>query len=90
MFMFLGSGHDVTVTDFNPDTDKLDFENTLTPMEFSNVVVSPAADGSAILQVNGNTVQLAGVSESQVTAGYVEFNRQEPAMLSQQIMAGPT
>lgn len=86
-FVFLGSGHNDTVTDFNPLTDKLDFENTMTPMDFSNVNVSAAPDGSAILQVDGNTVQLAGVTMDQVNASYVEFNQQNPWLLSQQIMA---
>lgn len=86
-FVFLGSGHNDTVTDFNPDIDKLDFENTMTPMDFSNVSVSAASDGSAILQVNGNTVQLTGVPVDRVGAGYVEFNQQNPALLAQQMMS---
>ena len=86
-FMFLGSGHNDIVTDFNTATDTLDFENTMSPMDFSNVTWSSAPDGSAILQVNGNTVQLTGVSESQVTAGNVEFNQQNPALQSQQMFA---
>jgi peroxidase len=89
-FMFLGSGHNDTVTDFNPATDTLDFENTMSPMDFSNVTWSSAPDGSAILQVNGNTVQLTGVSESQVTAANIEFNQQNPALQSQQTFAGQT
>jgi peroxidase len=89
-FMFLGSGHNDTVTDFNPATDTLDFENTMSPMDFSNVTWSSAPDGSAILQVNGNTVLLTGVSESQVTAGNFAFNQQDPALQSQQMFAGQT
>ncbi len=89
-FMFLGSGHNDIVTDFNPATDTLDFENTRSPMDFSNVTWSSAPDGSAILQVNGNAVQLTGVSELQVTAGNVEFNQQNPALQSQQMFAGQT
>ena len=89
-FMFLGSGHNDTVTDFNPATDTLDFENTMSPMDFSNVTWSSAPDGSAIMQVNGNSVQLTGVSELQVTAGNFEFNQQNPAMQSRQMFAGQT
>ena len=89
-FMFLGSGHNDTVTDFNPATDTLDFENTMSPMDFSNVTWSSAPDGSAILQVNGNTVQLTGVSELQVTAGNFAFNQQNPALQAQQSVAGNT
>jgi hypothetical protein len=59
-------------------------------MDFSNVTWSSAPDGSAILQVNGNTVQLTGVSESQVTAANIEFNQQNPALQSQQTFAGQT
>jgi hypothetical protein len=59
----------------------------MTPMDFSNANVSAAPDGSAILQVDGNTVQLAGVTMDQVNASYVEFNQQNPWLLSQQIMA---
>jgi hypothetical protein len=40
--------------------------------------------------VNGNTVQLTGVSESQVTAANIEFNQQNPALQSQQTFAGQT
>ncbi len=89
-FMFLGSGHNDTVTDFNPVTDTLDFENTMNPMDFSNVTWSSAPDGSAILEVNGNTVQLTGISEAQVTAGNVTFNQQNPALQAQQSLAGNT
>jgi peroxidase len=85
-FVFLGSGHNDTVTNFNPATDMLDFENTMTPMDFSDVSLSAAADGSAILQVDGNTVQLTGIPMPQVTAGMVEFNQQNPALQAQQQM----
>ncbi|HEX4173158.1 MAG TPA: peroxidase family protein [Acetobacteraceae bacterium] len=86
-FVFLGSGHQDTVTDFNPATDKLDFENTMTAMDFSNVDLSAAPDGSAVLRANGNTIQLTGIAESQVSAGMVEFNQQNPALLAQQMMS---
>jgi peroxidase len=86
-FVFLGSGHHDTVTDFNPATDKLDFENTMTPMDFGNVDLSAAPDGSAIVQVNGNTVQLTGVPMDQVTAGMVEYNQQNPALLARQMIS---
>ena len=88
--MFLGSGHKDTVTDFNPATDKLDFENTMTPMDFSNVTWSATPDGWAIVQVNGNTIQLTGVSASQVAAGNFAFNQQNPALQNQQMFAGQT
>jgi peroxidase len=86
-FVFIGSGHQDIVADFNPETDKLDFENTMTPLDFSNVSLSSAPDGSAIVQVYGNTIQLTGVSPSQVTAGMVEYNQQNPGLLAQQMMS---
>ncbi len=86
-FVFIGSDHHDTVTNFNPATDKLDFENTMTPMDFSNVSLSAAPDGSAIVEVYGNTIQLTGVSPSQVTAGMVEYNQRNPALLAQQMLS---
>jgi peroxidase len=44
-FVFLGSGHNDTVTDFNVGADRLDFENTMTPADFSDVTITP---GSAL------------------------------------------
>jgi peroxidase len=86
-FVFSGSGYHDTVTNFDPATDKLDFENTMTPMDFSNVRVSAAADGPAVVEVYGNTIQLTGVSPSQVTAGMIEYNQWNPTLLAQQIMS---
>jgi hypothetical protein len=86
-FVFIGSGHQDTVADFNPDTDKLDFENTITPMDFSNVNLSETPDGWAVVEVNGNTIQLTGVSPSQVGPGMVEYNQQNPTLLAQQMMS---
>jgi heme peroxidase len=86
-FVFIGSGHQDTVADFNPDTDKLDFENTMTSMDFSNVSLSETPDGWAVVEVNGNTIQLTGVSPSQVGAGMVEYNQQNPTLLAQQMMS---
>ena len=86
-FVFIGSGHQDTVADFNPGTDKLDFENTMTPMDFSNVSLSETPDGWAVVEVNGNTIQLPGVSPSQVGAGMVEYNQQNPTLPAQQMMS---
>jgi peroxidase len=86
-FVFIGSGHHDTVTNFNPATDKLDFENTMTPMDFSNVGLSEAPDGSAIVELYGNTIQLTGVALAQVTAGMVEHNQQNPTLLAPQMMS---
>ena len=79
-FVFLGSGHNDTVTDFNPSADKLDFENTMTPADFSDVTISAGANGAAVVQFDGNTVQLAGVSPDQLGAGQFVFNENNPAL----------
>jgi Ca2+-binding RTX toxin-like protein len=79
-FMFLGSGHNDTVTDFNVSADKLDFENTMTPADFSDVTISAGANGAAVVQFDGNTVQLAGVTPDQLGAGQFVFNQNNPAL----------
>lgn len=86
-FVFIGPGHHDIVTNFDPATDKLDFEDTMTPMDFGNVGLSAAADGSVIVEANGNTIQLAGISPSQVVPAMVEYNQQNPTLLAQQMMA---
>ncbi len=86
-FEFIGSGHNDTVSDFQVGADKLDFENTMTPMDFRNVSVSAAADGSAIVQAAGNTVHLTGVPTGAVSSSLFAFNQQNPALLSQQMLA---
>ena len=82
-FVFLGSGHNDTVTDFNVNTDKLDFENTMTPADFSDVTITPGAAGSAVVQFDGNTVQVAGVLPSQLGANQFVFNQDNPALQAQ-------
>jgi hypothetical protein len=59
----------------------------MTPMDFSNVGLSEAPDGSAIVQLYGNTIQLTGVALAQVTAGMVEHNQQNPTLLAPQMMS---
>ncbi len=78
--MFLGSGHDDTVTDFNVSTDKLDFENTMTPADFSDVTITAGAAGSAVVQFNDNTVQVSGVLPGQLGANQFVFNQNDPAL----------
>jgi peroxidase len=79
-FVFLGSGHNDTVTDFNVNTDKLDFENTMTPADFSDVTITSGAAGSAVVQFDGNTVQVAGVLPSELGANQFVFNQDNPAL----------
>jgi peroxidase len=83
-FVFLGSGHDDTVTDFNVNTDKIEFENTMTPADFSDVTITSGTGGSAVLQFDGNTVQLPGVLSSQLGANQFLFNHDNPALQTQQ------
>jgi hypothetical protein len=78
-FLFLGSGHNDVVTDFNPATDVLDFEKTMTTGDFSNVTIDAAANGSSIVQFDGNTIQLTGVQPNQLSAGQFEFNQSDPS-----------
>ena len=85
-FEFIGPGHDDTITDFQTGRDRLDFENTMTPMDFRDVSLTAAADGSAIVQVAGNTVHLTGVPSSAVNSSLISFNQQNPALLSQQVL----
>jgi peroxidase len=82
-FVFLGSGHNDTVTDFNVNTDKLDFENTMTPADFSDVTITSGAAGSAVVQFDGNTVQVAGVLPSELGANQFVFNQDNPALQPQ-------
>ena len=79
-FVFLGSGHDDTVADFNVSTDKLDFENTMTPADLSDVTITAGAAGSAVVQFNDNTVQVAGVLPGQLGANQFVFNQNDPAL----------
>jgi peroxidase len=81
-FVFLGPGHNDTVTDFNVSTDTLDFENTMTPADFKDVAITAASDGSAIVQFDGNTVRLAGVLPGQLGADQFLFNQNNPALQS--------
>jgi peroxidase len=79
-FVFLGSGHNDTVTDFNVNTDRLDFENTMTPADFSDVTITSGSAGSAVVQFDGNTIQLAGVLPSDLGANQFVFNQDNPAL----------
>jgi peroxidase len=83
-FVFLGSGHNDTLTDFNICSDKLDFENTMTPVDFSSVTISAATNGSSIVNFDGNTLHLLGVLPNQLGAGQFVFNQDNPALQAQQ------
>jgi beta-glucanase (GH16 family) len=72
IFVFDGSGHETTIADFAPDSDRLDFE--MTAQDFSNVAVSAALDGSAQIDFDGNHVSLPGVSPDQLSQTAFMFN----------------
>lgn len=84
-FVFLGGGHDATITDFHPMTDKIDFEQTLGPADFSDVLVTPTNNGS-LVAYNTNTVQVNGVSPDQLSGGQFAFNATDPGVKAQQDM----
>jgi peroxidase len=79
-FVFLGPGHSDLITDFNPATDVLDFEQTVTPADFSNVIIDRAANGSSTAKFDGNTIQLAGLQPIQLNPAQFEFNLSDPSL----------
>ncbi len=82
-FVFLGSGHSVTITDFAPGVDTLDFENTRTGATFPDLTVTFARDGSTVVRFDGNTITLAGVLPRQLDAGDVLFDQHDPNVSAQ-------
>ena len=85
-FVFLGSGHNATITDFNPQTDLIDFENTMSPADFSQVAISRSANGSTV-HFDNNTIHVAGVTPGQLTSSQYLFNQNNPALLAQEQMS---
>jgi peroxidase len=83
-FVFLGSGHQDTVTHFTVGADVLDFENLTAPTTFKDVVIGRARDGSAVVTVAGNTVTLTGVEPKRLSAASFQFNQDNPAVLALQ------
>ena len=77
-FVFLGSGHTDTITDFNLGTDKIDFENTMTAAAFSQVSIAGADKGSSVVHFNGNTVTLTGIAPGSLASGQFLFNQNTP------------
>jgi hypothetical protein len=87
-FVFLGgsNGLNDTITNFNPSTDVIDFENTMTPADFSQVNVSGDFNGSTV-SFGDDTIQVNGVSPDQLTASQFAFNQDNPALQAQQQLA---
>ena len=83
--MFLApQGYNDTITNFNPSTDTIDFENTMTPADFGKVAITADATGNAVLDFDGNSITLAGVQPGQLTQGMFLFNRDNPALQATQ------
>ena len=87
-FVFLApQGYNDTITDFNPATDTIDFENTMTPADFSQVCVTSDGNGGSVVSYDQDTISVAGVDPSQLTASQFVFNQQNPALQAQQQLA---
>lgn len=79
-FVFLGSGHNDTITDFNPSHDTIDFESsTMTPADFSQVTIKPSDNGSTVC-FDDNKICVVGVSPDQLGASQFSFNVTQPAL----------
>ena len=86
-FVFLApQGYNDTITDFNPSTDTIDFENTMTPADFSQVNITSDGNGGSNVSFQQDQINVAGVDPSQLTAQQFVFNAQNPAMQTQQQM----
>jgi peroxidase len=86
-FEFLApNGYNDRITDFNPATDTIDFENTMTPADFSDVTITAGSCGSSVVSYQGDTIQVAGVAPSQLGSSQFIFNQQNPTLAAQQQM----
>lgn len=81
-FVFLGSsGYNDTITDFDPQSDKIDFENTMGRADFSDLTIKPSSDGSMV-SYKENNIHVNGVSPDQLTSNQFVFNQSDPALQS--------
>jgi beta-glucanase (GH16 family) len=71
-FIFDGPGHNTSIQDFAPDSDKLDFE--MTAQDFSNVSITAGSDGQALIDFDGNHVSLPGVTPDQLSQSNFLFD----------------
>lgn len=82
-FVFLGAGHVDTISNFQLTKDVLDFENLDVAATFRDVLITRAADGSALVHLGGNTIDLAGIAPGALSAGNFVFNTDNPALQAQ-------
>jgi Ca2+-binding RTX toxin-like protein len=76
-FVFRGPDNTVTITDFTLGSDTIDFGNTGHRPEFSDLIIASSADGSAVVQLNGNVSSLSGVHPDVLSASDVLFDRHQ-------------
>jgi beta-glucanase (GH16 family) len=72
VFLFDGSGHRTSISDFDPSVDKLDFE--MTSQDFSDVSITTGRNGFARIDFDGNRINLPGVTADQLTQNNFVFN----------------
>ena len=74
MFVYHGSGHSNRISDFDPTVDKVQFqagsaEELVNVFEAQGATVSISDfGGGALVQFDGNSIKLAGVSASYLTS----------------------
>lgn len=80
-FVFLGSGHNDTITDFDPSHDTIDFETSnMSPADFSQLIIKPSHGGSSTVSFDDNTIKVAGITPDQLGSGQFSFNTTQPAL----------
>ena len=83
VFMFIGSKHVDTITDYSPGVDRLDFTQVPSGLGIHDLTLKTAADGSAVVHFNGNSITLAGVRPDQLSISDFLFN--DHAATAQQV-----
>jgi len=69
MFVFDNTNQTATVTDFNPKMDKIEFQTKMDPGDFHIT----SADGHAVLNYQGDKINLMGVTSDQLTSSNYVF-----------------
>jgi peroxidase len=79
-FVFQGSGHHDTVTDFNPKVDTIDFEGLSRAASFHDLIIHGNSAGGSVVQFAGNSMTLTGVNPASLSAQNFLFNQDNPAL----------